>query len=48
VAVINNTEYVAGEPLVDKEGFFVKKISSSSVVIENRREKTEFEIPLSE
>ncbi len=47
VAVINDNEYLVGDPL-DKEGFFVKKISPSSVLIENRKEKTEFEIPLSE
>jgi len=48
VAVINDTEYVSGDPLADKEGFFVKKISPSSVVIEDRKEKTEFEVPLNE
>ena len=48
VAVINDNEYVAGDPILDKEGFFVKKISPSSVLIENRKEKTEFKIPLSE
>ncbi len=48
VAVINDTEYMAGDPLVDKKGFFVKKISPSSVLIENRKEKTEFTVPLSE
>jgi hypothetical protein len=47
VAVINDVEYMAGDPL-EKEGFFVKKISPSSVLIENRKEKREFKIPLSE
>ena len=47
VAVINDDEYMVGDPL-DKKGFFVKKISPSSVLIENRKEKTVFEIPLSE
>ncbi len=48
VAVINDTEYMTGDPLVDKKGFFVKKITPSSVLIENRNEKTEFKVPLSE
>jgi hypothetical protein len=48
VAVINDNEYVVGDPLMDKEGFFVKRISPSNVLIENRIEKTEFKIPLSE
>jgi len=47
VAVINDADYMAGEPL-EKEGFYLKKISPSSVLIENRREKTMFEIPISE
>ena len=47
VAVINDAEYVVGDQL-DKEGFYVKKISPTSVLIEDRKEKTEFEVPLSE
>ncbi|HXW69774.1 MAG TPA: hypothetical protein VEJ88_09240 [Dissulfurispiraceae bacterium] len=47
VAVINDADYMAGEPL-EKEGFYLKKISPSSVLIENRRDKTMFEIPISE
>ncbi len=48
VAVINDTEYVAGDPLVDMKGLFVKRISPSSVLIENRKDKTEFEVPINE
>ena len=48
VAVINDTEYMVGDPLDDKEGFFVKKISPASVLIENRKDKTVFMVPLSE
>lgn len=47
LAIINDMEYQAGDRL-EKEGFFVKKISPASVVIRNRIENTEFEIPLSE
>lgn len=47
LAIINDMEYQAGDRM-EKEGFFVKKISPASVVIRNRIENTEFEIPLSE
>jgi hypothetical protein len=47
VAIINNSAYLVGDAL-DAEGYFVKKISPASVRIENRKEKTEFEVPVSE
>lgn len=47
IAIINDMEYQSGDRL-EKEGFFVKKISPASVLIRNRIENTEFEIPLSE
>jgi type II secretory pathway component PulC len=47
VAIINNSEYLAGDPL-ETEGFFVKKISPSEVIIENQRQGTEFSVPLDE
>lgn len=47
IAIINDVEYQAGERL-EKEGFFVKKITPSSVLIKNKIENTEFEIPLFE
>lgn len=47
IAIINDMEYQAGDHL-EKEGFFVRKISPASVVIKNRLENTEFEIPLAE
>lgn len=47
VAIINNVEYSVGDPL-DKEGYVVKKISPSSVFIENTTDKTEFEISIKE
>lgn len=47
LAVINNAEYKAGEQL-EQEGFFLKEISPSRVVIENRPAKTEFAVPLHE
>ncbi len=47
VAVINNREYLAGDQLKEKS-FFVKKISPARVLIKNKTEGSEFEIPLSE
>jgi hypothetical protein len=47
VAIINNTECMVGDPL-NKEGFFVKMISPSRVVIENRIEDTEFDLSIKE
>ena len=45
VAVINDREYRAGDQLEEK-GFFVKKISPAKVLIKNKGEGTEFEVPL--
>ncbi len=47
VAIINGREYMAGDQLEEK-GFFVKKISSAKVMIKNRRDGSEFEVPLSQ
>ena len=47
VAVIDNTECLAGDPL-NREGFFVKKISPDRVIVEDRKEKKDYEIPLYE
>jgi len=47
VAIINNVEYTPGEAM-EQEGFFVKAISPSLVVIENRKGRTEIKVPLSE
>jgi len=45
LAIINNAEYQKGEQL-EKEGYFVKEISPSRIIIENRRAKTEISVPL--
>lgn len=47
VAVINNVAYLVGDQLEEK-GFFVKKITSSMVQIENGSDGTKFEVPLSQ
>lgn len=47
VAVINNVEYVVGDQLEEK-GFFVKRILPSRVLIEDRNDGSQFEVPLSE
>ncbi|MCG6533402.1 MAG: hypothetical protein L7F78_01650 [Syntrophales bacterium LBB04] len=47
VVIINNAEYSVGDPL-DKEGYFVKMISPSSVLIENITDKTQFQVPIKE
>lgn len=45
VAVINAMEYQSGEEL-EKEGFFVKKITPLYILIENKLENTKIKIPL--
>jgi len=45
LAIINNAEYQTGEQL-EKEGYFLKEISPSRVIIENRPAKTEIAVPL--
>jgi hypothetical protein len=48
VAVINRAEYQEGEQLENREGFFVKEITPSRIIIENRPAKTEITVPLHE
>ncbi len=48
IAIINQAEYRAGEELENREGYFVKEITSSRVIIENRAAKTEITVPLHE
>jgi len=46
-AIINGTEYMAGEPL-DLEGYILQKISSSRVIIQNRANRRHFDVPFQE
>jgi len=48
LAIINHAEYQVGEQLENREGFFVKEITPSRVIIENRPAKTEIVVPLHE
>ena len=48
VAIIDRAEYQVGEQLENHEGFFVKEITPSQVIIENRPAKTEIAVPLHE
>lgn len=47
-AIINNAEYQVGEQLENREGFFVKEITPSRIIIENRPLKTEIAVPVHE
>ncbi len=46
LAIINHIEYQVGEELESRQGYFVKEITPSRVVIENRPAKTEIAVPL--
>jgi len=48
LAIINRVEYLAGEQLENREGFFLKEIAPSRIIIENRSAKTEIVVPLHE
>jgi hypothetical protein len=48
LAIINHVEYQVGEQLENREGFFVKGITPSRIIIENRPAKTEIAVPLHE
>lgn len=47
VAIIDGIEYLVGDPM-EKKDFFVKSITSSRVLVKNRKDKSEYKIPLSE
>ena len=46
LAIINHAEYQVGEQVENREGFFVKGITPSRIIIENRPAKTEITVPL--
>jgi hypothetical protein len=46
LAIINHSEYQVGDQLENREGFFVKGITPSGIIIENRPAKTEIAVPL--
>lgn len=47
IAIINGTEYMAGESL-ELEGYTLKKISPSRVIIEERSSRKQFDVPFQE
>lgn len=47
MAIINGMEYGTGEPL-DIEGYVVRSINPAKVVIQNKTDKTEFEVRIQE
>jgi hypothetical protein len=47
IAIINGVEYGVGEPL-DVEGYVLKAVLPSRIVIENKTDKTSFDIPFQE
>jgi hypothetical protein len=46
LAIINHAEYQVGEQLESREGFFLKEITPSRIIIENRPAKTDITVPL--
>jgi hypothetical protein len=46
LAIINQVEYQVGEELENRAGYFVKEITPSRVIIENRAAKIETAVPL--
>jgi hypothetical protein len=47
VAIINGIEYGAGDPL-EIEGYILRNITPSKVVIENKADRTKFDVPFQE
>jgi hypothetical protein len=47
MAVIDNTEYRVGE-MLNMDGYYLKAVTPSHVIIEKRKDKIEISVPLSE